>query len=91
MVAVILCPPWKYSTRRFATHLHNPLVMHKAFQLNPCYTYKTRNAACSCLAHSTTIAINDFGSEVVIYLQLIHTVPVHEHACARAGAHLCTR
>ena len=83
MVAVILRPPWQYSTRParvrlFATHSCNPLVVYKAFQFAlSLLLFLPRPLGYDC---------NDFG---LLYLYSSHIV--HEHACAPTGSHLCTR
>ena len=68
--------------RLFATHSHNPLVVYKAFQFaiilaKILVLFPPRPLGYDC---------NDFW---LLFLYSSHIV--HEHACARAGSHLCTR
>ena len=65
--------------RRFATHLHNPIVVYKAFQ------FAIILAKIVVLFRPRPLG-NDFG---LLFRYSSHIV--HEHACARAGLHLCTR
>ena len=63
--------------RLFATHSHNPLVVYKAFR----FAITSHLIPASPLGYDC----NDFG---LLFLYSSHIV--HEHACARAGSHLCT-
>ena len=68
--------------RLFATHSHNPLVVYKAFQ----FAIILAKILVLFLPRPLGYNCNDFK---LLFLYSSHIV--HEHACARAGSHLCTR
>ena len=65
-----------------ATHSHNPLVVYKAFQ----FAIILAKILVLFLPRPLGYNCNDFR---LLFLYSSHIV--HEHACARAGSHLCTR
>ena len=68
--------------RLFATHSHNPLVVYKAFQ----FAITLAKILVLLLPRPLGYDCNDFG---LLFFYSSHIV--HEHACAGAGSHLCTR
>ena len=66
--------------RLFATHLHNPLVVYKAFQ----FLIILAKILILFLPRPLGYGCNDFGC---LYSSHIHVV--HEHACSHTCAHPC--
>ena len=83
--AMVAAPMAVFNTTRvrlFSTHLHNPLVVCKAFR----FAIILAKILVLFLPRSLGYDCNDFG---LLFLYSSHIV--HEHACAPTGSHLCTR